>query len=342
MTGLPPIPYMDVRSGSPVDAARRYPEAARNLVRAAADTFGLPSRALAALAVPWTDHLSRDWLERTDNPYRDEITTIAEPLGIRGVFSLNVCFEWGCTSGVWPGQTAPILRRVLDWGFPQLGESMILLHQKGEAGDFFNITWPGLAGMFQGVAPGRFAAAINQAPMRKHGRGFVGDWLTNRRVVAQKSGLPPAHLLRRMFETARDYRTARAMLCETEIAVPAIFILSGTQDDEGCIIERTEDSFRIRAMTDDGICAANHFESDLAKSDFGGGWRARPIDSEGRYAQARNFTAEDFAGEFSWFVAPVANANSRLVFEADARTGGLKLMGTAGVKQATAILTLPA
>ena len=32
-------------------------------------------------------------------------------------------------------------------------------------GDFFSVTWPGYVGALTAMAPGRFAASINQAPM---------------------------------------------------------------------------------------------------------------------------------------------------------------------------------
>src|ERR1043166_9179379 len=114
ITGLPAIPIL---AASPAEAALRYPDRARALIRAAADTFGLVSRVAAFAAVPVTDRLSLDWMQRTGNPYLPEIRRIAELLGVRGVYTLNICFEWGCTSGVWPGPHGPVLRRVLDWGF---------------------------------------------------------------------------------------------------------------------------------------------------------------------------------------------------------------------------------
>jgi hypothetical protein len=206
MAGLPEIP---VQSGTPLTLAARFPEKARALADAAAGTFGATSRIIAALAAPLTDRASERWLERQANPYLPEIRQIADQLGIPGVISLNVCFEWGCTSGVWPSPDGPVLRRVMDWGFPALGENMVVLRQDGPAGDFRAITWPGLAGLFQGVAPGRFAAAINQAPMRRHGAGFAGDWLLGRRAVGRWHGLPPAHLLRSIFEHAADYAAAK-------------------------------------------------------------------------------------------------------------------------------------
>ena len=322
MADLPAIP---LENASPLELVRAHPHKARAMAQAAADTFGTASRVAARLLAPPLDRVSRAWLARQNNPYLAEIDAMAGILGIRGVYALNACFEWGCTSGVWPSSDGPVLRRVLDWPFPRLGESTIVAWQMPYR--YFNIGWPGFAGVINGLAPGRFACAINQAPMRRHGRSYVGDWLANRILVRDCTGLPPAHLLRRVFETAPDYAAAKRMLCETEIAVPAIFILSGVAGGEGCVIERTERAFALRDMADGMTCAANHFDG------IAGGWRPRPIDSHGRAAAARALPAH--ATDFAWFVPPIANINTRLVFETSARDGALALMGTRGAVPTT-------
>jgi len=334
MNTLPQIPLADIRGGTSLDLLRLYPDKARALARAATNTFGFASRAAGALALPLGDRASRNWLQRAGNPYLAEIDALAELLKIRGVYFLNVCFEWGCTGGVWRGEGGPVMRRVLDWPFPDLGTSMVVAHQSGRAGDFYNITWPGLAGSFQGMAPGRFAAAINQAPMRMRGAGYAGDWLKSRIRVKGEAGLPPAHLLRLVLESAPDYSTARTMLCETRIAVPAIFLLSGAGADEGCIVERTETDWALRRLEGDAVCVANHFETPIE----GPGWRARPIDSAGRAAAARALQRNEDG--FAWFKPPIANVNSRLAFHANAASGVLALMGTAGAAPATEIFRL--
>ena len=336
---LPPIPFADIRGGTSVDLLKIFPGKAEALARGATNTFGLASRAAGAVALPLGDRASRNWLARTGNPYRAEIDALAGRLQIRGVYFLNLCFEWGCTGGVWASQTGPVLRRVLDWPFPALGTSMVVALQDGKAGAFYNITWPGLSGSFQGLAPGRFAAAINQAPMRRHRAGYAGDWLRNRIAVRGETGLPPAHLLRLVLETAPDYAAAKALLRDTRLAVPAIFLLSGVRDDEGCVIDRTEGEAAIRTLDGDAVCVANHFETRLGAS--GAGWRARPIDSLGRAASARALTAKDFAADFAWFKPPIANANSRLAFSASAARGSLTLIGTDGPVQTTQVFRLP-
>ncbi len=336
---LPPIPFADIRGGTSLDLLKLYPETARSLARAAVNTFGFVSRAASTVALPLGDRASRSWMARADNPYLAEIDALAAHLGIRGVHFLNVCFEWGCTSGVWDDDDGPTLRRVLDWPFPDLGTHMVVARQSGPAGAFFNMTWPGLCGSFQGLAPGRFAAAINQAPMRKHRAGYAGDWLRNRMAVKAGRGMPPAHLLRQVLETAPDFAAARKRLSEAHLAVPAIFILSGVRPGEGCIVERTETDAAIRPLTDGSVCVANHFETRLDGS--GAGWRPRPIDSLGRAAAARALSDADFDDDFAWYKPPIANAHSRLAFNANAASGALTLMGTDGIAPATQVFRLP-
>jgi hypothetical protein len=329
------LPRIPLETGTPVALLARYPDKASALAAAAANTFGLPSRLAARALAPWADRLSRRWLAAQENPYLTEIDAMAAMLGIPGVHALNVCFEWGCTSGVWPSPAGPVLRRVMDWGFPCLGENMVVLRQQGPAGEFFSITWPGVSGVFQGWAPGRFAIAINQAPMRKHGAGFLGDWLINRIAVKKNKARPPAHLLRQVFEHAPDYESAVQILCDYEVAVPAIFVVAGPES--ACIIERSETVFGLREMRDTGLCVANHFETAL--NGQGKGWRPRPIDSAGRLACANGLCETHFAEDFGWFVPPIANANSRLAFAVSAQ-GPLALMGTRGAKPATEIFRL--
>jgi hypothetical protein len=106
--------------------------------------------------------------------------------------------------------------------------------------------------------------------------------------------------------------------------VPAIFLLSGTRKGEGAIVERIEDDFVLRPMKD-CVCAANHFVGREQ------GWRARPIDSAGRYAAALCLDG----GGMDWFKPPIANVNSRLAMTASPSC--LSLMGTNGTAAVTEI-----
>jgi hypothetical protein len=333
---LPEIPFVDIRGSTPLELLVLFPEKAKALAKATTRTFGMASELGAKAAFPFTDRASRAWLARTGNPYRDEIFAFEAILGIKGVPTLNICFEWGCTSGAFRVGDDMVLRRVLDWKFPGLGEHLVVAHQSGRAGDFYNVTWPGMSGVYHATAPGRFAAAINQAPMRRHGRLLALDWAKNRIATRDELGMPAAHLLRHVFETAPDYAAAKRMLSQTPIAVPAIFILAGL--DEGCVIERTEDDCAVREIEGDRVCASNHFETRLTETAIG--WHPRSKDSPERLACALSLAAAEVQTGFAWFKAPIANPTSRVVLNACPRTGALAVMGVFGERPMTAPFAL--
>src|SRR5262249_61048700 len=120
---------------------------------------------VAAGLLPAMDFVTRRWLMRSRSPYAAEIHGIAAALGFRGIWFLNGCYQWGCTALAREQGGAPWLVRTLDWPFPGLGRHAEVAHQRGLAGDYFSVTWPGYVGVLTGMAPGRFAASINQAPL---------------------------------------------------------------------------------------------------------------------------------------------------------------------------------
>ncbi len=332
------VPLVDIRSCGPRRLVHEYPQRAKELILASRKPIGMGSELISRALIPLSDRVSRDWLLKTGNPYLEEIDHCADHLNMTGIHALNICFEWFCTSAVYAKEYGPTLTRVLDWMFPKLGENLIVAHQSGAAGDFYNITWPGVSGMFQGLAPERFSASLNQAPMQCHGLTYFGDWLKNRKSVFQAGGLPPAHLLRRVFEEAKNYEDARERLSKTPVALPAIYILGGIREGEGCVIERTENDYAIRTIESDRVCASNQFETRL--NAIGHGWRPRSINSAGRVHQARALPLAMIDDQFNWFKPPIANSHTRLAMMACAATGKLQVFGTHGVEQITEIFRL--
>jgi len=336
------IPLVDLRGKTPLDLLRAYPERAREIVSEATNTYGLPSRLASLIALPFADKKSRAWLEEMGNPYLQEIESFADIMGVSGMYALNLSYEWGCTSGIYRTEETVSLLRVMDWPFPALGKNAVVALQKGNAGDFYNLTWPGLSGVFTGTAPGRFACAINQAPMRKHKMGFIGDWIKNRLLMSTEEGLPPSHLLRQVFEQADNYDEAKRMLTTSPIALPAIFVLSGVNQGEGCIIERLENSAQVVEIgAAQQITATNHFITSLANE--GTGWRPREIDSHGRYQQSCSIHGYDLReNNFDWLRAPIINQRTRLCVIADAASHRLLAQGFEGMSTVTDIFNLPA
>lgn len=334
------IPFVDLREKTLVDLVRMYPDKVTALLDASTRTFGLASRMTSFFALPYADYRSHKWLSKNNNPFLFEIESIADIVDQPGVYALNLSYEWGCTGGAYRSETGVSMLRVLDWPFPEMGQHVVIALHSGKAGDYYNVTWPGFTGMLNGMAPNRFCAAINQAPMRKHGSPYVVDWLKNRMITDQEHGLPPTHLLRMVFERAKNYDEAKEMLSDTRVALPSIFMLSGTKAGEGCIIERLENTAEVIELgARQQLPAANHFTSSLTT--VGDGWRPRTEDSHLRYKQAEEILGHELdAPHFEWLRGPIISHLTRLCCACDASSGKLVVQGYEGVSAVTEPYTL--
>src|SRR6266568_1288393 len=137
---LTPIPIVDVRDGGPVRHAVEGRARARALREKALAWF---PRGMLALT-PALDGVARRWLTRSHPPYVAEIAAVASALGFPGIWFLNNSYQWCCTALAREVDAAPWLARTL--------------------------AWPCFVGVLTAVAPGRFAAAINQAPLFRRTR----------------------------------------------------------------------------------------------------------------------------------------------------------------------------
>jgi hypothetical protein len=329
------IPLVDLRHASLLDLLRGYKHHTLDIMHQL-KSGGLLSRLRCAARFRLGDAWALKFLKKTNDPYRAEIESFAREKDMRGIAALNMSYEWGCTTAVAGKDGRVTLLRVLDWDYPALGENLVVAHQQGPAGEFHNITWPGLSGVFNALAAGRFAAAINRAPEKKTSLPEKISGFFRKKHVA--GALPPAHLLRHVFENARDYAEAKEILKTRPVTAPVIYTLAGINPGEGCVIERTEEKAVVREMMDGQVCTANHFNTSL--NDVGRGWTARTEHSPQRQAKLEQTAAE--TGGFAWFQPPVANENSRVAFVADAATGKLELMGTNGASPVTEVFRLPA
>lgn len=320
---LPSIPVLDVGPDWVLEALER--EMAR--VHALLDTG---AGRIPATAVRIADRVSQRWLERHRAPHLAEIDAIAARVGRPGAHFLNVSYEWGCSCRVAPspdGSSARLLR-VLDWPDPGLGRHIMAVRVAGGAGRWLSLTWPGYTGVLQGVAPGRFAAAMNQAPMDSGTGVYALDWLAARAQIWRRPHVPAAYLLRRVFETAADFHEARRMLTETPVAASAIYSLAGLDPSETCVIQRRPDEAHV---TDGDGVAVNAWN--------GTAWtgRERGEENPGRAATMR-LASTEFSEELGWLRPPVLNDRTRLVFVADAASGEFFAQGYEADGPATEVL----
>lgn len=323
---LPAIPVLDTGPDFPLATLKAETARAHALLDLASSH--VPKQALQAL-----DGVSRRWLAKWSNPHLPEIDAVAKLLNRPGAYFFSINYEWGCTCQVAPspGRGSARLVRVLDWKTPGLGANFIAARVSGnEPGPFTVLTWPGYTGVLQGMASGRFSAALNQAPMRKAVGFFYLDWAANRRRVWTMPHPTPAHLLREVFETAPSFVEARRMLTERPISTPAIFSLAGLKSHETAVIERSETDARVH---DGRNVAANHWQA--------AGWRghARGLDSAGR-ACLMHTVPTDFDQSFAWLKPPILNPNTRLAMIADAHEGRVMAQGWEMDGAATQVLDL--
>lgn len=328
----PPIPIVDIRDGGPPQHARQSAMQARALRDACLDFF--PGALLPAL--PLLDAAARTSLKRARSPYVHEIARIAEILDFPGVWLLNASYQWACTSLAREEDGVPWLVRTLDWPFRGLGRHAEVAQMRGAGGDFFSITWPGYVGALTALAPFRFAACINQAPMR---RRTFHPWLRPFDLAANalssfacRGRMPPDQLLRHTFEACGDYGAARRLLESTPVSRPAIFTLVGCAAGEICVIERTETGFVTRE-TD--ASAANDWVPERPRWEGRIGTRrflANSFADAARYSRTRREALAGWDGalaecRFDWVSPPVLNPYTRLAAALCPARGILRTIG---------------
>jgi hypothetical protein len=325
--GLPPIPSLNAGPDGAIATLSQAPERLDALMADCQRHYGRLTLAIG-------DRLSRHWLARSGNPYRDEILAVAARVGVPGAVMLNLSYEWACSAGIAadPRGSGSRMLRTLDWPAHGLGRNLLVVRQRGAAGDYFTVTWPGFVGVLTAMAPGRFAAAINQPPLRRRTPFLWSDWLADRINLWQQPALPATHLLRRAFDTCHSYHEAVALLRDEPLCLPVFFSVSGAAADQGCVIERLENSAAVHAAP---ATITNHWLS-LRQGDRD---RDRGSDSVARLCALETILPQ--AGhDLSWAKPPILTRMTRLATLANAATGELLVQGWEENGPATALFDL--
>ena len=307
---LPDIQIHDYRIGGMIGYQHDASDRAGPVLNALTD--GLPRS--GKLALPLADQAADLHLASTNSAYHGEVRAIGRWSDRPGAMALTLTSEFGCTARAYDGPH-PVLFRTFDCPGAGIGARVEIVALPGEAGDWMAVTWPGMVGCMQGMAPGRFSAALNRAPERLNGE-CKGNWPLGAAIAAGNLGMFPSHLLRQVFETAPDFATARTMLSQTPLAMPAIFTLAGFEPGQVCVIERTEMDWAEAGNP----AAANHFATELAMT---GQWEPHGAGSEARREQ---IMAEAAPREHASLTAPILTAETCLAMTASA-AGALTVTG---------------
>jgi hypothetical protein len=326
------VHVVDARAGGAVGHARAAPERVEALRDDCLRSIPLVLRPL----VPLGELLARRWLRRSASPYLAEIDAIAALLGKSGAWFLNASYQWGCTTLAREEEGPPWLARTLDWPFHGLGRHLDIVRMQGPAGEFFSVTWPGYVGTLTAMAPGRFAAAMNQAPLKRRTRHpwlrlvdvAVNAVMTYTRV----RHIPPDQLLRQVFQICQNFDAARRMLEITPVARPVIFTLAGCRPGERCVIERTEEAhqthFEDTCIANDWLHPAEPWEGRIAAELVVHATFAQAAEnSRARRAALQGWNGRLGDDSFAWVTPPVLNPCTRLAVEMCAASGLLRAVG---------------
>ncbi len=324
---LPEIPVIDVTHDVPtLGVAEAVEDRLEALFAQAEAHYGRHFLALS-------DRLSRRWGMRNSTPYQREIVSFASRLPVPGGWFLNVGFDPGGTTGIQadPDTGAMQMIRVLDWPLAGLGQGLIAARQRGPAGPYLNITWPGFTGVVTAIARGRFAAALNQAPLRRRGLGSWGDWTASRIGIWRTCEMPPMHLLRQVFDYCTSYADARHALMHGPVSASAIFTLVGASAGEGCVIERTPRQAWVRPAP---TAAANHWQTGDLPS------RTRSRSSHARLDYMTTLLKYPVDNSFGWLMPPLLTTTTRLAATLNPMSGHIAVRGYEGALPVTRSLIL--
>lgn len=322
---LPNIPVCDVGSDFPMAVAERIGSRALLLLEAA--TGHVSQRTLR-----FADMLSRRWLERNRSPYLTEIEALANRAGRPGIYYLNVSYEWGCTTAARPspdGMSA-VLQRTLDWEVNGIGRYIVAARIANPLGAWISFTWPAFTGVIQAVAPGRFAAAINQPTLPRRLGIEDLDRLLSRGRIWHSKHVQPVHLLRRVFETAKDYKMALPMLEATPVTTPVMFTLAGVNADETATIERLP----TEHITIQDAFSANEWRG-VARTQK----HYAAFENDARLEAMRS-ARSNWDADFGWVRWPILNPDTRLALMGNPSTGEIMARGYESGAPATRMLIL--
>jgi hypothetical protein len=322
------IPVIDIASGEEPALATFAAERGRLdlLLKSAARTY-------TRLGLVLADRLTKSWARKLRSPYADSVRELDRQMDQPGAHLLNYSYEWGCTTGAFDDAISggTTMLRTLDWPFDGLGCALIVARQQGTAGPYLVVTWPGFAGVLTAMAPGRFAAAINQPPLPFPHLGKAAGWLANRLLAGRSRAIPPDHLLRLAFDTCGSFDEAVALVRDTPICLPAIITIAGANPGQHIVIERTPGS----AFLPDLPVAANHWAAT-------GTPKGKPRNPSSRERRLAMTTVLGGTPDWSlgWVREPVIQPDTRLVAMANPHTGRLVVQGWEKAGPATTILDL--
>lgn len=154
---------------------------------------------------------------------------------------------FGCTAGLCVAPKGKMHHvRSLDWPLKRGGAATRIFEFCKEGHSFVTVGLTGMVGVLSGMVPGAYSVTINWAPPDS---------------IPSFNRLGPLFLLRETFEECDTYENAVYMLKNSEVSTNVFFVVCGANPGEGCVIERSKTSAKLRHFSGEPLVQANHYET---------------------------------------------------------------------------------
>ncbi|MDC8002927.1 C45 family autoproteolytic acyltransferase/hydrolase [Aureisphaera galaxeae] len=178
--------------------------------------------------------------ECIDATYVEELRGIASFTGftIDNLLIANLYYDalklvFGCTAFSVPTEKGNLHARNLDWWSDNNSlrdYSKIFDFERNGKVVFSSVGWPGFIGVFSGMKPGKFAITLNA-------------------VMSQESpelAPPITFKIRDVLEKMDSFEDATRVLSQDSVASDSLLLVTGTQEGERLVIERTPNRASFR------------------------------------------------------------------------------------------------
>ena len=200
-------------------------------------------------------HLEPFAAELLPREFRGELDGMSELLAIEpgDLLVANLYYDAikaiiGCTAFSVETPHGPLHARNLDWwGDDDILTKNTAIFDFCRSGEtvYQIVGWPGFAGAFSGVAPGRFAVTLNAVSSDEPAQ--LGKSVT--------------FLIRETLENARDFEEAVATLRDTVIPCDCLLLVTGPAKSQRVVIERTPTTSAVRYPEIEILVVANSYQA---------------------------------------------------------------------------------